>query len=349
MPNNNLFLYNVAIARPFLIVLLVFYHAFAIYTNNWEPIHGQPIIPSYWWIGKVAYAFLLELFVFISGYVYGFQVRIKGIIKLDFRIVFCGKFKRLIVPCVLFSLVYLVCFYDITQPIYKTVYSLIIGAGHMWFLPMLFILFLVVVFVEKIHLKPQIAVSIFLFLSLFSYSYFPFRIGYSMYYMPFFYFGYIVQRYNLNLNSLYNRRTAILLSLSFLILFPILTQLKEQIILLDLFDNDHFSYVVRVAASRGLQIVYSFVGLIMFWCWVGLIDKNRKSEFPDSVIRFGGLCFGIYLIQEFLLRSLYYYTRLPQKVGFILLPWIGFFIALVGSVVLSFLFHQTKVGRFLIG
>lgn len=63
---------NVIIIRPILIVLLVFYHAFAIYSGAWDPIEGYPEVPVYWWLDKLSYAFMLEMFVFISGYVFGF-------------------------------------------------------------------------------------------------------------------------------------------------------------------------------------------------------------------------------------------------------------------------------------
>jgi len=57
---------NVSIIRPILFVLLVFYHAFAIYSGAWSPIEGYPVIKAYWWLDKLSYAFMLEMFVFIT-------------------------------------------------------------------------------------------------------------------------------------------------------------------------------------------------------------------------------------------------------------------------------------------
>ena len=129
---------NVSIIRPILLVLLVFYHAFAIYSGAWAPIEGYPEVPAYWWLDKLSYAFMLEMFVFISGYVFGFQVRAKGEEKLKAKNLLWGKFKRLMIPCMVFSLLYILLFGNITQPVHKTLYSLVNGVGHMWFLPMLF-------------------------------------------------------------------------------------------------------------------------------------------------------------------------------------------------------------------
>ena len=72
--NNNI-LYEVVPIRLLLIVLLVFYHAFAIFSGVWSPIAGYPEIPLYDIIDKLSYTCLLETFVFISGYILGFQVK----------------------------------------------------------------------------------------------------------------------------------------------------------------------------------------------------------------------------------------------------------------------------------
>lgn len=108
--NKTNFLTEVAIIRPILVVLLVFYHAFAHYSGAWEPIDGYPAIRDYWWLDWLSYAFMLEMFVFISGYVFGFQVRTKGVEKLNAKNLLWGKFKRLMIPCMVFSFLYILFF-----------------------------------------------------------------------------------------------------------------------------------------------------------------------------------------------------------------------------------------------
>ena len=81
MGNQNTgFMEDVCYIRLLLIVLLVIYHAFAIHSGAWNPIGEQ--IALYGWLDKFAYSFMLECFVFISGYVYGMQVRNGKEIKL---------------------------------------------------------------------------------------------------------------------------------------------------------------------------------------------------------------------------------------------------------------------------
>ena len=63
---------EVVVIRLFLLIALVLYHAFAPFSGAWSPISDADIL-GYGCIAKLMYAFLLESFVFISGYVYGYQ------------------------------------------------------------------------------------------------------------------------------------------------------------------------------------------------------------------------------------------------------------------------------------
>lgn len=229
MTNKTNFLTEVAIIRPILVVLLVFYHAFAPYSGAWEPIEGYPAIRAYWWLDWLSYAFMLEMFVFVSGYVFGFQVRTKGTSKLEAKNLLWGKFKRLMVPCMVFSLLYILLFQDIRQPIFKTAYDLINGVGHMWFLPMLFWCFVGVWVLEKLHLKAKWIIPLLLACSVFSFLPLPLRIGNAMYYMFFFYVGYILQKEDIKLDKFYTLKYCICTVVAFCVLFPTLTLLKENL------------------------------------------------------------------------------------------------------------------------
>lgn len=96
---------DVCAIRLILIILLVLYHAFAIFCGGWTPLDGYPRPEGYWWIGKSAYSFMLEAFVFISGYVYGYQIY-RNPEKLSLKAVVQSKLKRLILPSIIFSTVY---------------------------------------------------------------------------------------------------------------------------------------------------------------------------------------------------------------------------------------------------
>lgn len=229
MTKRNL-LTNVAVIRPVLIVLLVFYHAFAPYSGAWEPIEDCPAIRVYWWLDWLSYAFMLEMFVFISGYVFGFQVRTKGKEKLNAKNLLWGKFKRLMIPCMVFSLLYILLLGDITQPITKTIYGLVNGVGHMWFLPMLFWCFVWIWVIELFQLKTKLMIPILFICSVVSTLPLPLRIGNAMYYMLFFYVGYAMQKESIDTERFYTLKNVIAAVVAFCVLFPTLTMLKVKIV-----------------------------------------------------------------------------------------------------------------------
>lgn len=107
--SDNARLYEVDVVRPILILLLVIYHSFAVYDGKWQQFEGYSDNLVYRAISKVAYGGALEAFVFISGYVWGFQ-NISTNRKLFFGGFILHKAKRLLVPSILFSVIYLFFF-----------------------------------------------------------------------------------------------------------------------------------------------------------------------------------------------------------------------------------------------
>lgn len=348
MTTKSNLLSDVVVIRNILIVLLVFYHAFAIYSGAWAPLEGFLEIKAYWWLDKLSYAFMLELFVLISGYVFGYQVRVKGEKKLQAKDLFWGKFKRLMIPCMVFSLIYILLFGNIKQPIQVTLYGLLNGVGHMWFLPMLFWCFVGVWIIEKTHLKPLWALLLCVIASMFSFLHLPLRMESAMYYMLFFYVGYLIQRNNYSVVFLATKRYALITTISFVILFPLLTLLKERIGGLVVEDGNQLVILgIKSLAIRASQIIYAMAGIAMAFSLVGCYLK--KHSLKNWMVQVGALSFGVYLFQQFVLKGLYDHTIMPTLLGCYWLPWIGFIIALICSLILSWLLRKTQIGRFLIG
>lgn len=345
---------NITIIRPILIVLLVFYHAFAIYSGGWDPIEGFPDVHIYLWLDKLSYAFMLETFVFVSGYVFGYQVRIKGTSKLEAKSLLISKLKRLIIPSMFFSLLYIIIFQNITQPVVNTIYDMLNGVGHMWFLPMLFWCFIAIWLIEKMNLRPGIVLPILLICSICSFIQLPLRLNTSMYYMLFFYVGYIIQRKDVNIEKFYYPSYVISLSLLFLVLFTSITYFERMGLFLffgggEFVNNNMVVAIVKYAEINTPRILYSSVGLAMLMALVGFYEKNCTKPVPDWIVTIGGLCMGVYLLQQFILKVLYDYTALPAILGPYWLPWIGFLVTLSFSLTMSYTIRLTKVGRFLIG
>ena len=103
------------------------------------------------------------------------------------------KFKRLIIPCIVFSL-----FYSFLFPpginILNYIYGLVNGFGHMWFLPMLLWCFVATYFLLKVRMKEEIKLIGLLCLSIFPSSLIPlpFRMASTMYYLFYFYLAYYI-------------------------------------------------------------------------------------------------------------------------------------------------------------
>lgn len=341
---GNQRLSNVAVIRPILVVMLVFYHAFAIYGGAWTPIVGFPEIKAYWWFDWFAFACMLETFVFVSGYVFGYQVRVKGETKLKTKNLIIGKLTRLMLPCAIFSLLYILIFGDITQPIGETLYALINGYAHMWFLPMLFWCFVLIWIIEIIKIAPKYVMLVLIVMSLLAVNGLPLQLSHTMYYMVFFYVGYALQRYNVDLDKYYTKTIAVLSVVLFILLFVFLTLLKENRDLL-FTSPSVIGQTCKFVVGKLCMIGYSGAGIIMLLTVVGYIEKKGRLKVPRWIVEVGNLCFGVYLFQQFILQTVYYQTDMPGFVGAIFTPWVGFIIALLGSLFLTWLCRLTKVGQ----
>lgn len=224
--DNINILYEVIPIRLFLIVMLVFYHAFAIFSGAWSPVAGYPEIQLYNIMDKLSYACLLETFVFISGYIFGFQYNKKKGYILETRSFFVGKFKRLILPSFLFSILYILVFQEYDKPIVTIVYNILCGTGHMWFLPMLFWCFVFISLAEKTRISDKYMTFILIIMLFISVLPLPFRIDTAMYFFVFFYAGYSVKKHGLSIP--YNEtRLFLVLLVSFVLIFALKLNICE--------------------------------------------------------------------------------------------------------------------------
>lgn len=337
-------LQEVLLIRPILIVLLVVYHAFIIYAGGWSQPDGFVPHEGYAWIARFSYSFMLEMFVFISGYVWAYQ-RLELNRQISFGKLVQQKSKRLLLPSVVFSIVYLLCFEieGLTTPP-RILYDVLSGVGHMWFLPMLFWCFCGAYVITRLKCKEGYKILGLLGLAIISFLPLPLRIGSAMYYLLFFYLGYLVRKYYSNLIQVSGKKILGAWIL-FVVLFVGLSHLR--IYVRDLADLSTLVYkVLYISIGKLCQITYATSGIIALWLTVGLLAKIKYI--PYWVEWLGNYCFGVYLFQQFILMGLYYHTDLPVLVGSVWLPWIGVVIALGGSVLLSWLFRLTKVGKNLI-
>lgn len=340
---------DVCAIRLMLIILLVLYHSFAIFCGGWTPLDGYPEPAEYWWIGKAAYSFMLEAFVFISGYVYGYQIY-RNPEKLSMKTVVNSKLKRLILPSIIFSTIYYLLFYDLTDSIWKIAYSILCGTGHMWFLPMLFWCFIFTFIAEKTGLRNILIILIAFVMAILSAVPLPLRLSSAMYYFLFFYIGYIIKRKDLNIRKLFTCRYAMAFTCIYLCIFIGMTLLQSQYLGGAIHPTDIMilDKGISIIIKTAIKLSIGLSGSLAIYSVTNLIIAHGLT-LPPALISLSSYCFGIYIYQQFILKFLYYHTEIPEIVSPYLLPWIGFVVALAGSFFLTYLTKKTKIGNRLLG
>ena len=326
---------DIVIMRLILIALLIIYHSFAPFCGNWAAFDEEYSSPVYFWIGKLSYSFFLEAFVFISGLLAGYNAIIKPIKEQSFQYII-KKVKRLIIPSIVFSIVYFICFYE-WNSLPGTIYSILNGCGHLWFLPMLFWCFVALWIVSKINLHNYLILSFAIICALLSNDILPMRIGSAMYYFLFFYIGYLISGGKLKCLVHPHISVIILFSTIFICLF--VGKYNMQIYS-GLWGGVIFPHLYQVAMS--------FSGLMATYLIVEFNVPNR-CVLPHFLIILSRYSFGIYIMQQFILKYLYYYTSLPKFVDYILVPWIGIIVALLLSIIITHVSIKTRIGHYLLG
>ena len=344
MGEKKQILSDIVVVRLGLIVLLVFFHSFAIYGGGWQRLYVPPYVGLYYWLDWLSYSFMLESFVFISGLLFGYQERKKGGIPLDKLLI--KKAKRLLIPSFIFSVLYFFCFEYSGSIGWKNVYDWIIGIHHMWFLPMLFLCFLfVAVFRKWIDQFFNLAVAICIILSILSFLTLPLRLDKTMEYLPFFVVGYGIgfKDYQLSHISIKTWIIVVILFILFFMGFTILNPYLMEI-------KGNYTALIRCCIYSIVNIgrlIYSALGVLLVYMAMSKV-KQKGIVLNRSLIKVSECCFGVYLIHQFILVYLYDYTSLPTIINYIWLPWLCFIIALLLSITLSLLINKLKIGRQLI-
>ena len=331
--------------RPILFVQLFCTHAFTIFTaSSWKMPVGIERIELYDWIARLSYSCMLELFTFISGYVFFFVSQNKD---LPFGKFVYSKFRRLMVPSIIFSILYYLFFIHDEESGLYLIYNILCGEGHLWYLPMLFVCFLIAFFVRNVKRKHLLLIGA---LVISSFSRFPnvFRMSQVSYYFFFFYLGifvcrdraflirYLIKNWNMVFISI-----SVLFVLSLAILLPLNVELK-------LYNADSWIYGYFLSAGiRFINIVYSTVG-VAFWYVISIRLAQKIIRMPVWIPHFNVLSMGVYIFHQFILMFLDYHTTFPAFCGSIVYPWFSIFISMPVSVLLSYTLRLTKIGKSLI-
>lgn len=341
---------EVNLIRPIVIVLLVMTHSFTLYTGTpgdsrevWVYPTGISPVEGYSWIAKISFSFMLEMFVFISGYLFAYRIdksekpqRLGKVVK--------SKFRRLIIPSIVFSILYSLLFYPKEFHWVQYMYDILNGLGHMWFLPMLFWCFIATYLLRKLRINEELKLGMLFVLSIFSALPLPFQLSQACYYLFYFYLGNYILTYKDRISEYANVKNIVFCGGIFALLFLSLTLFREQLAKYE--TADLLGKIYKISMRNLCKLGYATMGVFTFYLWSLYIIK--RHDIPNGFVRLNRECFGIYLFQQFILLILYYKTSLPQLLGSYWLPWAGLFITLTTSSLLSKLLLKTSTGKFLI-
>lgn len=337
--------YEVSIIRPLIILILVIFHSFCIYGGKWEPIPSINTIPVYYWFSNLIFGFCLETFVLISGYIYAFQ-QIELNKKYNLTNIVRNKFKHLIIPCWFFGLLYYLLITRSNGNIDNPLLYIFNGAGHLWFLPMLFWCFIFLHLIIHTKIDKRI---IFIILSIVSIIPIPsitmhFGLIRVPHFLFFFYSGYILWIYK-------DKICTHFLKLKWIILFASLHFLLIYLDcnLYDLNHDKHNATIYLKLLHRGMNYFIPLLGNIALFLTIYLFTFKKQIRLPKWIIESGKLCFGIYIFHQFVIKYLYYQTNLPELAGSYMLPLISVVLSLSISIILTKILIQTKIGKLLLG
>lgn len=349
-------LYEIDFIRPILICQLVICHAFIIYTGGWAEPKGFHGVYAYWWLDKSVYSFMLESFVLISGYIYGFQLLTKKkYLTLNksndipwwkkINIIFFSKVKRLILPSIIFSIIYFLLFMDYRN-FWNMFYSILNGVGHMWFLPMLFWCFILASILFSINIADKSKLLLCFLITSLSFLPMPFRIGLSFYYLLFFYIGIVFYKNREQLIHIFNVNKILILWMFYIITFIFGTLITENILNID--KQSIIEKAVYAESVIFIKLIYSAVGSITFL--LTALKFTQNYQLSKFLIQISPLCFGVYLFQQFIIQTLYY--KIPSFYSFFgtyFAPCVATVVTLILSILLTQFFLKFKIGKKIIG
>lgn len=231
--NDKRNLDEVSFIRPILIILLILVHCFTVFNGGWAPFEGYNDCSTYKWLSRFCYSFLLETFVFISGYVWAYQV-LDLRKQTTLRLLIKNKIERLIVPSIIFSILYwgLYSNENITSIMGggRILLSVLSGVGHLWYLPTLFWCFISMWIIEKIKISDRTKLIVLSFFALLPYPYIPFQIGRVPYYLLFFFAGYKTWQHGESFRCSITTTRMLVSWLLFLVIFIVLRLFTAHII-----------------------------------------------------------------------------------------------------------------------
>lgn len=341
-------LYEVSIIRPIVIFLLLFFHSFSKIAAGGGQTNDYQLASAYQWLCWLISGFRIETIALVAGYVFAYQcIDLKR--SYRFWPFVWKKFKRLIIPMLVFGVVYYFCFlYDsATFGMKEFVIKLFSGCGHLWFLPMLFWCFLAIWAIDRFKLSSWLTLIVLAGVTLLPPPY-HLPLGFSR--LPQFVF-YVYAGY-----FLWTKRTTLLekglkktVIAGLWVVYVALVIVRHT-----LMPDSHGTMpfllkAVTETLPRLVNLLMSCCGVMALYLSVCMVTTKAGYRPKQWGIDASDNCYGVYVYHQFILVALYFFTPFVSWFHPLLTPWVGFVIILTISLLLTKLSLKTKVGKFLIG
>ena len=156
-------------------------------------INDYQLVAVYQWFCWLISGFRIETIALIAGYVFSYQSYDLGR-KYKFWPFVWKKFKRLIIPMLVFGIGYYFCFFydSATFELKSFLVKLFSGCGHLWFLPMLFWCFLAIWFIDHFNVSSWFSLILLAAITLIPVPSLPFGFGRLPHFLFFVYAGYFL-------------------------------------------------------------------------------------------------------------------------------------------------------------
>lgn len=341
----------ISIWRPLLIISIVIGHSFAIYSGAWQYDFesGVDYIAAYSWQNSFFISFQLEAFFFISGYLFWMGRYIEKTLTPSTYYQFIKKkFARLYIPSIVFSLLYL---YFFTSPVdtIDLLNALLLGEGHLWFLPTIFWCFAIHRLLSKWGREHLRLYLLFSFLAVYAggmvYHILPSPFTFllcrvSRYY---FFFALGANIRNTKMDSRLSEASSKKIVRHFTLLFTSLFLGLWVVCMIDnwhLFGHNNIERLLDFTVSPLCALCGT---LAMYTTWLLMEQHNHSFKFAQLWVYLSNISFGVYVVHQFILVEVVnkYLLQLQSIVGAWAIPFFLIIIGTLGSITVVEAFKKT--------
>ena len=340
-------LYEVSLIRPMVIFLLVVLHSFTKIAHGGGNSQDYQLEESYQWFVWLISGFRIETIALVAGYVFSYQSHDLGRSYKLLPFVY-KKFKRLIIPMLVFGLVYYFCFYFNVSvfTVKDFILKILSGCGHLWFLPMLFWCFMAIWIIDHYKLNSWVLLVILVIVSIAPTPKLPLGFSRLPHFVFYVYGGYYLwTKRELLFHRFLSWQWVSLLWLLYIVLVVIYHTVLPQ----DHSAITSINALIPVLGTNSVKLLIAVAGIVALYLTVCMFTTKEGFRPKPWVISASDNCYGVYVYHQFILVWIYFYTPLVNTLHPLVVPWVGLFIAFSMSMFLTRLTLRTPIGKFLIG